>query len=443
MHGVRHPGVFGVGDRGMAVDPWSGQIGVSVNRQAAETVIRLVGLVLVVTLICALAGRETLAESRLERALEKAWARDKSSWETALERDARRQRLLGSGAGSASSSANQGRIQAHEPRGSENSGAGEGSDALSDALSGAGRAPQAAAASGRRAPRTTAPKAEGAACSDRVDGRACPNLQSLVAQAAPGELLELPPGDYVQCFVQPKGKPLRLDFQGGRLHGKACAGKAAIVQNAPLQLRNLECFDIAVPDGNGACVRQQAGGLALHNVVFRDSQSGVLSSPEAGVLRIRGGRFENLGGDCRLKCGRAHGIYYQGPELHIDGAVFRTPRDEAHLIKTGAARTVIADSVFDETEGFGSRVVDAYNGGVVELRDSRIVAASGDGNHEVIGFGHERRRAHEKDAITIVGSRIDCAFGPLVGGREDLVAVPMRLEANELVQCRLPATVSQ
>ncbi len=385
-----------------------------------------------------LAPAAAAGEDRLQRELEEAWARDEASWEAAIERAERRRRLLGADGGGV--------------------GTDPGTEAGTSAAASADRRSRLSRTDSRATPRReratpaaseatparggdgpkAALEARGFTCSDAVEGWGCPDLQRRLAEARPGELLALPKGDYVQCVVQPKGKPLRLDFQGSRLHGKACAGKAAIVQTAPLQIRNVECFDIAVPHGNGACVRHQSGGLALHDVIFRDSQSGVLASPNAGPLRIRGGRFEGLGGDCSLKCGRAHGIYYQGPELHIRGATFARARDEGHLVKTGAAKTVIVDSTFDETEGLGSRVIDAYNGGILELRDIRILATPGDGNPDVIGFDHERRQDHPENRITVAGSRIDCAGGPLVGGREDLGSVAIMLKDNALSACRLP-----
>jgi len=278
----------------------------------------------------------------------------------------------------------------------------------------------------------------GFACSDRDPERRCPDLQRLVAAASDGARLMLPRGDYLQCFRQPRGKRLELDFQGGRLHGRACAGKAAIVQTAALTLRNLDCFDIAVPAGNGACVRHQLGPLTLDRVHFHDAQSGVLAGTSAGPLTIRDSRFEALGGTCPQRCGRAHAIYYAGPRLTIRDSVIADARDEAHLVKTGAAETVITDSRLDETGGFGSRVIDAYNGGVLVIRDSRITARAGDGNHDVIGYDYEQRRDHPENRIAITGSRIDCAGGPLLAGRGSFDAAALDLAGNRLTACRAP-----
>ena len=276
------------------------------------------------------------------------------------------------------------------------------------------------------------------ACSDRESGRACPDLARLVAEAADGARLVLPPGDYVQCFRQPRGKRLELDFQGGRLHGRACAGKAAIVQTAALTLRNLECFDIAVPAGNGACVRHQSGPLTLDRVHVHDAQSGVLAGSGAGPLTIRDSRFERLGGTCPQQCGRAHAIYYAGPRLTIRNSVIADARDEAHLVKTGAAETVIVGSRLDETGGFGSRVIDAYNGGVLVIRDSRITARAGDGNHDVIGYDYEQRRDPAENRVAITGARIDCAGGPLLAGRGSLDAAAVTVTDTRLSDCVTP-----
>jgi len=275
-------------------------------------------------------------------------------------------------------------------------------------------------------------EAEGYQCADSVAGWECPRLQALIAR---GGEVTLPKGIYRQCATVKT--PLTLDGNGSHIRSEACAGKAALVTDADTRIRNLTCSDIRVGDGNGACVRQQAASLELVNVVFRDSQSGVLTSPAARRLTVRNSVFSGLGGDCAIKCGRAHGIYFVAPDgtLAIENSRFDAPRHEAHLIKSGAARTLITDSVLDETEGQGSRIVDVFNGGELIIRGSDIRNASG-GNTEVIGYDYEARADHPVNRILLERLTGSCAGGRLVGGRNSLDDAEITLRDNGLTDCR-------
>jgi len=275
-------------------------------------------------------------------------------------------------------------------------------------------------------------EAEGYQCADSVAGWECPRLQSLIAR---GGEVKLPKGIYRQCATVKT--PLTLDGNGSHIRSEACAGKAALVTDADTRIRNLTCSDIRVGDGNGACVRQQAASLELVNVVFRDSQSGVLTSPAARRLTVRNSVFSGLGGDCAIKCGRAHGIYFVAPDgtLAIENSRFDAPRHQAHLIKSGAAKTLITDSVLDETEGQGSRIVDVFNGGELIIRGSDIRNARG-GNTEVIGYDYEARADHAVNRLLLERLTGSCAGGRLVGGRNSLGDAEITLRDNGLTDCR-------
>ncbi|TQE99018.1 MAG: right-handed parallel beta-helix repeat-containing protein [Spiribacter salinus] len=268
-------------------------------------------------------------------------------------------------------------------------------------------------------------------CSDRVPMRECPRLAD---QLSGGGEVELVHGVYEQCMVVKR--PTVVRGNGSVITGAVCHGKAAFVSNADLELHDLACENHNVRDGNGACVRQQRGSLLLSNVEVRNSQNSVLAGDGVGDLTFDNVRVENVGGECSVRCGRAHGVYYRGEgTLTIRDSVLRAPKDEGHLVKSGAARTVIERTTLDERGGFGSRVVDAYNGGELVIRDSTIIAAQQDGNAEVIGYDYEARREHARNRIELSGGRIDCAGGPLLAGRNSLEAADIDIEA-ERENCR-------
>jgi len=266
-------------------------------------------------------------------------------------------------------------------------------------------------------------------CSDEVPSAECPNLQNAINS---GETVTLQHGVYRQCATV--NRPVTIEGNGAVIRGVTCGGKAAFVTNADTTIRNLTCERHRVSDGNGACVRQQAGSLTLVNVEIRESQNGVLGKG-GGPLSIRNSRFTDLGGDCSVKCGRAHGVYYSGPGLTIRDSTFRRPRDQGHLVKSGAEQTLIENSTLDETGGNGSRIIDAYNGGNVTIRDSKLIAARNDGNPTVIGYDYEARAEPKVNRIVIEGGSVDCAGGKLIAGRGSFEAVVPRI-TTELTACR-------
>jgi hypothetical protein len=85
------------------------------------------------------------------------------------------------------------------------------------------------------------------------------------------------------------------------------------------------------------------------------------------------------------------------------------------VLKTGCATTRIEGSVLDGADGHYSRVIDAFNGGKLVIRDSTLAAGSGGGNGDLIGFGAERRQSLDVHEIDLRGGRTDCRTLPIWG----------------------------
>jgi len=268
-------------------------------------------------------------------------------------------------------------------------------------------------------------------CSDLVPGAECPSLQQAVSQ---GGTVTLEKGVYRQCAVIQR--PTTIIGNGARIERAICQGKAAFVTNAATTLRDLTCADHRVGSGNGACVRQQRGELTLDGVTISGSQNGVLAGSDAGSLTVHNSELRGLGGDCDVRCGRAHGLYYGGSgDLVISNSRLLEPKDQGHLVKTGARRTLIENSILDERGGSGSRIIDAYNGGMLMIRNTTLHAARGDGNPDVIGYDYEARAGYSENRVEISGGRIDCASGTLLAGRNSLDQAAVRIE-SQLENCR-------
>ena len=115
-------------------------------------------------------------------------------------------------------------------------------------------------------------------------------------------------------------------------------------------------------------------------------------------MTIEGSRFERNGSG-----GRAHGIYVNsGDKFVLRHSQIISTKGEGHTLKSGAKRTVIEDSVLAALGGRNSRAIDAYAGGVLEVRRSVIQQGPNSDNSEAIGVALELNRTNPKPHSTLI-----------------------------------------
>ena len=238
----------------------------------------------------------------------------------------------------------------------------------------------------------------------------------------------LAPGVYRECLTISRNH-VTLEGPGAVLSGTACAGKAAMVISGNfVTIRGIGCTGIAVRSRNGACVRQEGFGLTLDGVDFHDSQEGLLAGGRYGDLTILGSTFRTNG-----EGGRAHQVYF-GPSdarLVIRDSEFIAAVGEGHGVKSGARETILERVVIDGTGGFMSRNVDAYNGGILHIRDSTLVKAPSDANNQIIGYDYEGRADFAVNEIVVENSRIDCGRAAyILDGKNSLATAKVTFRAN-------------
>lgn len=275
-------------------------------------------------------------------------------------------------------------------------------------------------------------KARGFSCADTITGWSCPNLSRAVAK---GGDVQMPKGIYKQCAVIKR--QTRLDMQGSRIQGAVCKRKGTFVQNADFTLENVTIEGARGAQGNEAAIRRQRGATTLINVRLLDNHNGVLGGT-GGAFVMRGGVVKGNGCCAQLAgkpAGRAHGLYIADGRIELDGVEVEKATGAGHLVKSGAAELVIRNSRFDETGGRGSRVIDAYNGGRIEIYNTAISAAPDDGNMTVIGYDYEARARHTDNAIVIEGGSVDCAGGRLVAGDNSVFDMRRQIDTR-VTDCR-------
>ncbi|MEJ0016498.1 MAG: Hint domain-containing protein [Acetobacteraceae bacterium] len=222
-------------------------------------------------------------------------------------------------------------------------------------------------------------------------GQTYGTLSAAVVDAQDGDVIQLQPGLYVDDFATIT-KQITIEGVGpGRAHLQADSpppnGKAILVTNGNITLRNLEFSGAAVADGNGAGIRYEGGNLTIDNCYFHDNQDGMLAADSpAGSITITNSEFDHNGtGD-----GQTHNLYVnQVGTLTITDSYFHDAVI-GHEIKSRALNTIVQGStIVDGADGTASYSIDLPNGGNAIISDVFIEQGPNSDNPAIIHFGGE------------------------------------------------------
>lgn len=230
----------------------------------------------------------------------------------------------------------------------------------------------------------------------KLDGQLMPSLEVAMSEAKDGSKISIGAGIYKDGGVLKANFVTIEGVKGTHLKGFSAKGKGTLViQGNDNEIVNIECSNVNVRDGNGACVRFEGTNIQLRNVFFHDSQQGFLSGKNSGLILIENSRFERLG-----KSGRAHGIYVGSGELYINNSHFLSSKDEGHEIKSRAEKTIIQNTTIASLYGKDSRLIDISSGGILEVTDCILEQGNNTSNSDLIGFALEGT-IYETNAIKI------------------------------------------
>ncbi len=235
------------------------------------------------------------------------------------------------------------------------------------------------------------PESSDVACDHR-------SIAKALSEVTDGMTVVIEPGTYREAAVLRAHRVTLKAMPGAHMTGVAAQGKAALViKGDDITIEGLECSGIAVPDGNGACVRAEGRNLTLRRVHFHDSQEGLLGGQ--GRILIEDSLFERLGGDAATGLGQAHGLYvgHQVEDFVLRRSRILSSKEEGHEVKSRARRTRIEDNVIASLDGRDSRLIDLPNGGEIVIRGNLLQKGPNSSNPDVIGIGLERGRNSELD----------------------------------------------
>lgn len=223
-----------------------------------------------------------------------------------------------------------------------------------------------------------------------ADGVLMPTLQKAFDAVNPGGIIRLEAGIYKEGGTLKKGHDGVL-ISGGPgvvFDGVTVGGKAAfVIQSDNITMEGVECINMKVGSGNGACIRHESGNLTLRNVNFSHNENGILTWSKSQKILIEDSVFDGNG-----KSGRSHGMYIgDAKQLIVRRTRVINSKDQGHGIKTRAEHTLIENSVVASLEGDDSYLIDIPNGGNAVIRNSLLVEGANTANWYILSYGMEKQ----------------------------------------------------
>ncbi|MDN3919326.1 hypothetical protein [Roseateles violae] len=224
-------------------------------------------------------------------------------------------------------------------------------------------------------------------------GRTLPikTLAGAARQARDGMVIEVETGDYVSDVAVWTQSDLTLRAVGRvRMvaNGPLAQGKAIFVCSGErMRIEGFEFVGAKTRDRNGAGVRLESGSLRLVDCVFRDNETGLLTSNDKNArLEIENCDF----GAIVRREGQTHNLYVgEIAQLKVSGSYFHHGQ-LGHLLKSRAAvNHIFYNRLSDEIGGEASYELEFPNGGQALVVGNLIQQSSTTQNPQLISFGSE------------------------------------------------------
>jgi hypothetical protein len=225
--------------------------------------------------------------------------------------------------------------------------------------------------------------------------RALRTVAAAAAAARDGDTIEIDPGDYRADVAVWRQSGLTIRGMGPRVRliasGASAEQKAIwVLRGGRITVEGIDFIGARVADNNGAGIRFETGHLVVRRCLFFDNQAGILASPRAdSVLEVEASEFGHNGaGD-----GRSHHVYVnQIRLLKVTGSWFHHA-NQGHLIKSRAARSLIAyNRLTDESGGRASYELEFPNGGLADVIGNLVQQGAQTANPVMVSFGAEGYR---------------------------------------------------
>lgn len=220
---------------------------------------------------------------------------------------------------------------------------------------------------------------------------------TLPSQVAPlvnnGDTVEIDAGIYPNDVASWYDHNLVLRGKGGMAildsNGNSAESKAIwVIKGNNNTVEYIEFAECAVPDLNGAGIRQEGTGLTVRYCYFHDNQMGILAGDNAAsniLIEFTEFAYHGNGGG-----GYSHNIYIN----HVNSLTFRYNYSHhsitGHTLKSRAYNNyILYNRIGDEADGTSSYSVDLPNGGRSYLIGNTIQQGPLSPNSGIVSYGAE------------------------------------------------------
>ncbi len=285
-------------------------------------------------------------------------------------------------------------------------------------------------------------------------GRDLATPSAAAAVAGDGDTVLIDAGTYSGDVATWTQDDLTLRGVGGRAHlradGNDAQGKAIwVIAGDRTRVDRIEMSGAAVPDQNGAGIRQEGTDLTVTRSWFHDNQDGILTGadPESDIVIRRSRFFRNGVGD-----GYSHNLYVGDVRsLTVTGS-WLWGADVGHELKSRAASNTIVGNLIDDADATASYSIDLPNGGRSLVAGNVIVQGPGSQNPALVSYGAEGL-THPSHRIWVVnntfvnrrssGTFVALAAGSRASLRNNLLLGPGEPTAGGEVDARADRRVGE
>jgi hypothetical protein len=213
-----------------------------------------------------------------------------------------------------------------------------------------------------------------------------------IAAAADGDTIEIDAAgayDGDVCGIPKNGLTLR--GVGGRAKidaaGKNFGGKGTwVISGNDTTVENIEFSGAAVPDKNGAGIRQEGNNLTVRGCYFHDNEDGILTGAgAASQIVVESSEFANNGnGD-----GFSHNMYIGNVGRFTLRYSYSHDSKVGHLVKSRAAENYILYNRLTGEAGTSSYEIDLPNAGTSYVIGNLVEQGPNTGNSTIVAYGEE------------------------------------------------------
>jgi hypothetical protein len=207
-------------------------------------------------------------------------------------------------------------------------------------------------------------------------------------------------------------KYAHMDSKGTYAQGKGIW----VIDGKNTTVENIEFSGAAVPDENGAGIRQEGPGVTIRNCYFHDNENGILADGGDMVIEFCEFNHNGLG-----EVGRTHNIYISSATSFTMRHCYSHHAVIGHNVKSRAMKNyILYNRIMDETSGTGSYDIDLPNGGFSIIMGNVIQQGPETDNPTIVAYGAEGYKNAPNELYfvnnTVVNDRSGGTFLDIAGG---------------------------